>query len=386
MSGDPGGRWAGAGYALAAYGWWGVLPAYWKLFGGLPPLEIVAHRVLWSLGFAALWVALLRRGDELRQVLRDPRRALALCASGALIGLNWSIFIWAVGAGRIVEASIGYYLNPLVSVGLGVALLGERLRRGQVAAIGLAALGVAVLGFGAGAAPWIPLVLAGTFALYGLVRKLTPVSSLVGLLIETAIVAPLALAALAVLARQGDSHFVGGDAQTRILLVLSGALTALPLLWFARAARSLPLSLLGLFQYLAPTLSALIAVIAFGEPLTLSRAVSLGFIWLGIAAFSLDSLRAGRAALGVERDEPAHHRALHGFGEREVGADHRDQEREVRGGERREAQPVRERQVGQERPERDHRQHRGGERRAGPVAPRSARRADHEEDQRLSGE
>jgi len=293
MSGDPGGRWAGAGYALAAYGWWGVVPAYWKLFGGVPPLEIVAHRVIWSLAFAGFWIALLGRGDEVRQVLRDRRRGLALCASGALIGLNWSIFIWAVSAGRIVEASIGYYLNPLVSVGLGVALLGERLRRAQVAAIALAGLGVGVLGFGSGATPWIPVVLAATFALYGLVRKLTPVSSLVGLLVETAIVAPLALAALA---RGGDSHFVMGDLATRLLLVFSGAMTALPLLWFARAARRLPLSLLGLFQYLAPTLSALLAVLAYGEPFTRARAVALAFIWLGVALFSLDSLRTESGA------------------------------------------------------------------------------------------
>jgi chloramphenicol-sensitive protein RarD len=292
MKGNLAGRWSGAGWALAAYGWWGVVPAYWKLFGGVSPLELVAHRVVWSLVFAGFWAALLGRMPEVQQVLRDGQRLRALCASGALIALNWSIFIWAVTANRIVEASIGYYLNPLVSVGLGVALLGERLRRAQLVAIAFAALGVAVLGVGAGAAPWIPLVLACTFALYGLVRKVTPVSSLVGLLIETALVSPFALALLVWLARGGDDHLVSGDARTRVLLLLSGAMTALPLLWFARAARRLPLSALGLFQYLAPTLSAALAVIVYGEPLGRERALALALIWLGVAVFSLDSLRA----------------------------------------------------------------------------------------------
>jgi chloramphenicol-sensitive protein RarD len=290
--GDGESRWAGMGYALAAYGWWGVVPAYWKLFGAVPPFEIVAHRVVWSLLFALLWIGVLRRFAEVRAVLRDPRRALALCASGALIALNWSIFIWAVTAGRIVEASIGYYLNPLVSVGLGVLLLGERLRRAQVAAIACAGAGVAVLGLGSGAAPWIPLALAGTFALYGLVRKLTAVSSLVGLFVETAAATPFALALLVLLAQRGDNALVSGDARLRALIVGSGAMTALPLLWFARAARRLPLSTLGLFQYLAPTLSALLAVVAYGEPFDRTRAVALACIWLGIGVFSVDSLRA----------------------------------------------------------------------------------------------
>jgi chloramphenicol-sensitive protein RarD len=285
-------RWAGAGFAIAAYGWWGIVPAYWKLLGAVPPLEIVANRVVWSLLFTAPLVALLGRGDELREVLRDRRRRLALCGSGALIAVNWGVFIWAVAEGRIVDTSFGYFLNPLLSVALGVVLLGERMRRAQVAALALAALGVLVLGVGTGATPWIPLALAASFGLYGLVRKLTRVSSLVGLTIETALLVPIALAFLISRAVNGQSHLGTGEIGTTALLVLSGAVTALPLLWFARAARSLPLSTLGLFQYLAPTLAALLAVGFYGERFSGTRALALVFIWAGIGVFSLDSLRA----------------------------------------------------------------------------------------------
>jgi len=283
----------GAGYAAAAYTWWGVMPAYWKLLASISPLEVVAHRVLWSLVFTVPLLLWLGRASELRSVLADRRRRWALLASGALIGLNWGMFIWAVGAGRIVEASFGYFLNPLVSIALGVALLGERMRRAQLVAVFLAIAGVCVLGFGSGTAPWLPLALAATFALYGLLRKVTLVSSLVGLTIETSLIAPLALGTLAFLARSGESHF-GADARVTALLACSGVLTALPLLWFARAARSLPLSTLGFFQYLAPTLSALLAVIRYGESFDHVRGAALLFIWAGILVYSMDSLRSDR--------------------------------------------------------------------------------------------
>lgn len=268
------------------------MPAYWKLLGEVPPLEIVAHRVVWSLLFTSPLVVLLGRSSELREVLRDRRRRLALCASGALIALNWGIFIWAVGEGRIVETSFGYFLNPLVSVGLGVAVLGERLRPPQIAALCLAALGVLVLGVGAGTPPWIPLALALTFALYGLVRKVTRVSSLVGLTIETALIAPVALALMVTGGARGQSHFANGVTRDTVLLALSGAVTAMPLLWFARAARRLPLSTLGLFQYLAPSLAAILAVAFYGESFTPMRVLALLCIWAGIAVYSADSLRA----------------------------------------------------------------------------------------------
>jgi chloramphenicol-sensitive protein RarD len=183
-----------------------------------------------------------------------------------------------------------------VSIALGVAFLGEHMRRSQVGALGLAALGVVVLGLGTGATPWIPLVLAGSFSLYGLLRKVTHVSSLVGLTIETALIAPVAAGLLALEAAQGQSHF-GGDLQTSLLLALSGVVTAFPLMWFARAARRLRLSTLGFFQYLAPTLSAVLAVAFYGESFGRARAVSLLLIWTGIAVFSLDAARVSRRSI-----------------------------------------------------------------------------------------
>ena len=297
MKSEPDGRWAGAGYAVAAYGWWGLAPAYSKLLSDVPSLEVVASRVVWSLVFTVPLVLGLGRAGELREVLGDRKRRLALCGSGALIAVNWGIFIWAVQVGRIVEASFGYFLNPLVSIALGVVFLGEHMKRSQLAALGLAAAGVGVLGAGTGAAPWIPLALAGSFSLYGLLRKLTRVSSLVGLTIETALIAPGALAFLGWGAAHGQSHILGGESRTSLLLALSGVVTAFPLMWFARAARRLPLSTLGFIQYLAPTLSAVLAVAFYGESFGEARAVALLLIWTGIAVFSLDSARAPRRAI-----------------------------------------------------------------------------------------
>ena len=283
---------AGAGFALAAYTVWGVMPAYWKALAEIPPTEILANRVVWSLLFTLAVLAGLGRLREVREVLRDPRHRLALFASGVLIAVNWGIFIWAVSVNRLVEASLGYYLNPLVNVGLGVVLLGERLRRLQQIAIGIAASGVIVLGLGSGAAPWLPLALAATFGLYGLVRKLTPVSSLSGLTVETALLTPLALGYVLVLGYTGEGHLGNAGLRTSALLIFSGVVTALPLIWFASAAKRLSFSTLGLFQYLAPTLSFLLAVAVYGEPFTPVRAVAFGCIWAAIALYTADSVRA----------------------------------------------------------------------------------------------
>jgi chloramphenicol-sensitive protein RarD len=283
---------AGPAFAVAAYTIWGVMPAYWKALAEIPPPEILANRVVWSLLFTLAVLVGLGRLREVREVLRDPRRRLALLASGVLIAVNWGIFIWAVSVGRLVEASFGYYLNPLVNVALGVLLLGERLRRPQQIAIGIAALGVIVLGVGSGAAPWLPLSLAASFGLYGLVRKLTPVSSLSGLTVETALLTPLSLGYLLVLAYTGEGHLGAAGLRTNALLVFSGVVTALPLIWFASAAKRLSFSTLGLFQYLAPTLSFLLAVAVYDEPFTPVRAFAFGCIWMAIALYTADSVRA----------------------------------------------------------------------------------------------
>ena len=288
---------AGAGFAVAAYTVWGVMPAYWKALSAVAPPEILAHRVVWSLVFTLGVVLVLGRFEEVRDVLRHPRRRLALCASGLLIAVNWGIFIWSVSVGRLVEASFGYYLTPLVNVALGMLLLGERPSQRQQVAIAIAALGVLVLGIGSGAAPWLPISLALSFGLYGLLRKLTPVASIVGLTLETALLTPLALGYLFVLASTGKGHLHADLSWTSVMLVLAGVVTALPLIWFASAAKRLSFSTLGLFQYLSPTLSFLLAVAVYGEPFTRYQAFAFACIWVAIALYIAESLRTSVRAI-----------------------------------------------------------------------------------------
>jgi len=293
---------SGAFFALAAYVLWGVLPAYWKALAHVPTADVLAHRVLWSLAFTSLVVIAARRGPELVGVLRDPKRRLALAASGAAIGVNWGIFIWAVSVDRLVEASFGYYLTPIVNVVLGLALLGERLARVQLVAVAIASVGVVVLGVGLAHAPWLPLSLALSFGFYALVRKVTAVSSLVGLTLETALLAPLAAGWLVYQTRARGAELFPGDAFTVALLVSSGVVTAFPLMFFASAAKRLSLSTLGLFQYLAPTISFLLAVWIYGEPFTRVHAFAFGCIWLAIALYAVSTWRLTAAAQRVDRD------------------------------------------------------------------------------------
>jgi chloramphenicol-sensitive protein RarD len=286
---------AGILYALAAYGMWGLLPVYWKALGALSASEVLAHRVLWTVLFtAALVFALGQRGD-LASALRSRRERVALVVAGLLIGVNWLTFLWAVNHERIVETSLGYYLNPLVNVVLGVAVLGERLRRAQLVAVALAALGVSVLVARHGGVPWIALTLASTFGLYGLAHKLCRARPLAGLTIETGALAPLAAAFLLLGASAPGGAIVEAPLRTQVMLVAAGPVTALPLLFFASATRRLRLSTLGLFQYLAPTLSLLLAVFAYGEPFTLAHAGAFACIWGALALYTWDSWRAWEA-------------------------------------------------------------------------------------------
>jgi chloramphenicol-sensitive protein RarD len=287
---------AGGLFALGAYGLWGVLPVYWKWLEEVAPVEVVANRVIWSALFTGVLVLALRRRRELLEALRSPRRALPLVAGGALLSVNWGIFIWSVANARLVEASFGYYLNPLMNVGLGVLLLGERLTRMQGLAIAVAALGVSVLGSEQSGAIWIPLSLALSFGVYGLVHKLTTLSSVAGLFLETVFLTPIALAYLGVLALRGEAVLVEGDSVARLLLASTGVITALPLLLFASAARRLRLSTLGLFQYLSPSISFLLAVLVYGEPFGRVRAIAFGLIWLAVGLYSLGSLRGAARA------------------------------------------------------------------------------------------
>ena len=280
---------------LGAYLLWGVLPLYFKALAHVGPLEIVSHRILWSLIFLGALATLWRRWPAIRAAVATPRVLLTLALTASLIGVNWLVYIHAVVSGHVLEGSLGYYLNPLVNVLLGTVLLKERLSRLQKGAVLLAAAGVAVLAAGAGGAIWISLTLAASFALYGFLRKVAPVDSLEGLSIETAILVPAALAWVVYLQGSGGGAF-RDDPLTDLLLILGGAVTAIPLLLFTAAARRLPYSTLGVLQYVAPSLQFLLAVLAFGEPLTAAHIVCFAAIWTALAIFVVEGLRAGRAA------------------------------------------------------------------------------------------
>jgi len=290
----------GIAYAAAAYLLWGVFPIYFKALQQIAPLEILGHRIVWSLAVCAALLLALRRLQWLADLRRQPRVLAWFAASSILVAGNWFVYIWAVNAGRVVDASLGYFINPLVNVLIGAAFLHERLRPAQWAAVGVAAVGVAWLTWQAGALPWIGLVLALTFAVYGLLRKTAALGAVEGLALETLLLAPLAAAYLLWLAHGGHSGFADGDAATRLLLLAAGPVTAVPLLLFAAGARRIPFSTLGLLQYLGPSLQLLIGVWLYREPFAY-RAPGYVLIWVALAAFSVEGLLQGwrsRAAGG----------------------------------------------------------------------------------------
>jgi chloramphenicol-sensitive protein RarD len=279
---------------LAAYAAWGVLPLYFKALANVGPVEIVAHRILWSLVLLTLLAAVLGRWPTIRAAIASPRLALTLLLTATLIAINWTVYIYAVVSGHVLEGSLGYYLNPLVNVLLGVAFLNERLSRLQAGAVALAGAGVAILALGAGSALWISLTLAASFASYGFVRKVAAVDAFEGLYVETLFLAPPALAWIGWLAAHHQSSFAV-TVRTDLLLVLGGAVTAIPLLLFTAAAKRLPYSTLGFLQYVAPSLQFLIAVALFGEPLTPSHLFCFALIWTALAVFLVEGFRAGRS-------------------------------------------------------------------------------------------
>jgi len=282
-------------YGIAAYGLWGLAPAFWKLLRGVSPVELIAHRLIWGVAAFVVIVAVAGAGPAVRAAVADRRTLATMALSGLLLTVNWSVFVGAVAAGHILDASLGYFMNPLLSVGLGTLVLGERLRRLQWLAMAAAVTGVAILTLRAGHVPWISLVLAVTFGSYGLVRKVARVESLAGSMVETALIAPLAVLFLVVLATRGEGQLGHATAYTQVLLVCTGVVTALPLLLFTSAARRLPLSTIGFLQYLAPTGQFVLAVAAYGEAFTREKLLAFGFIWLGLAVFSVDLVRQARA-------------------------------------------------------------------------------------------
>ncbi len=281
-------------HGVIAYGLWGVVAAYWKLLKTVDPVELIAHRAVWGLGAFGVLTVAAGQLPALRVALRDRRTLAVMTLSATLLAVNWAIFVWATISGHLLEASLGYFINPLVSVALGTLVLRERLRRLQWIAIGLAAVGVSVVAWRAGQVPWIALVLAGTWGAYGLVRKTAKVEALVGSAVETLLLAPIAVVYLSVLAARGGGSLGHAEATTVLLLIGTGVVTAVPLVFFTSAARVLPLSTVGFLQYLAPTGQFLLAVVAFGEPLAHDRLASFALIWIGLVAFSIDLWRQSR--------------------------------------------------------------------------------------------
>lgn len=284
----------GLAAGLGAYFLWGVLPPYLKAVGHVPPVEIVAHRILWSVPFGAILIILRRQWPEVRLAIRDRRVIARLAMSAVMISGNWMIYVWAIANDRVLEASLGYYINPLMQVAVGVFVLGERLRRLQIAAVALAAVGVSVLTVGSGAFPWAGIALAVFFTAYSYVRKTTPVGAMPGLFVETSLLSPIALAYLFWLAGSGVGSFGTVDRGTDLLLILAGPVTVTPLVLFSLAARRLRLTTIGFMQYLAPTMQFFFGLY-YGESFTLAHAICFGMIWTALAIFSVDAVRANRA-------------------------------------------------------------------------------------------
>jgi chloramphenicol-sensitive protein RarD len=285
---------AGLLFGLATYAYWGFQPLYFKLVQQVPPAAMVAHRTTWCALLMVLLLTLLRRWADFFRSVSSKRLVVLLTCSSLLLATNWLIYIFGVVNGRIIETSLGYFINPLFSILLGIIFLRERPGPLQKIAILLAAVGIAYIIYRLGVVPWIALGVAGSFGLYGLVRKLARVETLIGLTIETLLLTPLTGGYLIWLLVRGDEFFGGVSERTRILVLASGVITAIPLLFFGAAARRLPLSTLGFLQFVAPSLQLVLAVWLYGEPFSADHAVSFGFIWAGLIFFSADLILAHR--------------------------------------------------------------------------------------------
>lgn len=277
-------------YAASAYAIWGLFPIYFKALHGIAPVEILLHRIVWSLTFLIIVLASRKQWAWIGAVLRQPRVLAGFTASALLLSANWFIYIWAVNNGQVVDASLGYFITPLVNVVLGFLLLHERLRPGQWAAVSLAAAGVAWLTWQGGHLPWIGLMLAATFGTYGLLRKTAALGALEGLSLETLMLFPVALGALVMLTLDGRTTFFDISISSRWLLAASGPITAVPLLLFAAGARRLPLSVLGLLQYIGPTIQLLLAVWLYKETFDRAHLIGFGLTWAALVLYSAEGL------------------------------------------------------------------------------------------------
>ncbi len=288
-------------YGLIAYGLWGILPLYWKVIRHVSAQEILVHRIIWSFFFLSLLLSLRRQWGWLRGVVKQRNTLRILIAAALLLSVNWFIYIWAVNAGFVVETSLGYFINPLVNVLLGTFYLREKLRPGQWAAVSLAAAGVLYLTISYGSPPWIALSLAFSFGIYGLLKKKVNLGAAESLTTEMSVLLLPAIGYLVYLELTQKAVFRSSEAVTVLFMIGTGVVTATPLVFFAAAARRVPLSMLGLLQYIAPTMQFLIGITAFREPFSLQKLVGFAIIWVALAVYSLEGAwqrRAQTAALG----------------------------------------------------------------------------------------
>ena len=283
-------------FGLAAYVLWGILPVYWKALELVSPFEILSSRFMWSCVFVFLLIIFQKKWPlftkEVKQVFSNVKTGAAMVAAGITISFNWGTFIWAVNNGHIVETSMGYYINPLVSILFAVVFLRERLDKMQLAAITCAFIGVASMVYSFGKIPWVSLTLAFTFALYGLLKKILPVSALTSIMLETLLITPLALVYEYSLWQQGVSFYASENLQVIMMLTGAGVVTAIPLLLFTAGARLLPLKIIGFLQYISPTLTLLICVFVYNETFTASHLLAFGWIWAALLLFIVSQLRS----------------------------------------------------------------------------------------------
>lgn len=294
----------GVWYAIGAYGLWGLFPIYWKALQHVPAPEILAHRMTWSLVFLAVLLRSRREFTRLLPALGSRRTVVLFTVAAVLLAINWLTYIWGVNAGFVVETSLGYFINPLVNVVLGVLFLRERLRRGQWAAVLLALAGVVHLTVNYGRLPWIALTLAFSFGTYGLLKKFAGLGALRGLFLETAILFLPAFAYLALLESRDQAAFAHSALPTTLLLAFTGVVTALPLLLFGAAARRIPLSTLGIVQYIAPTLQFLLGVLVYGEAFGGARVVGFVLVWAALAVYTVEGLTQRNRRRARERAAP----------------------------------------------------------------------------------
>ncbi len=286
--------------AALAFILWGIFPLYFRQVSDIPAPEILAHRVLWSLVFLLMLLAARRQWGWLKPLLRSPKVLGAFAASALVLSSNWLIYIWAINSNHVIDASLGYFITPLVNVLLGCTVLHEKLRRAQWVALALAAMGVIWLTLQTGRLPWIALAIGITFGLYGLMRKVATLGALEGLTLETMILAPFAVAALAWWSSQGSGHFPTANLSTNLWLAAAGPITAVPLLLFAAGARQISLTTLGLVQYIGPTIQMAIGIWLFREPFSSERLIGFAFIWAALAVYSAEGWwRARRASFPV---------------------------------------------------------------------------------------